>query len=128
MLYCYCYFMPGRIETFRNSCIYHVFNRTIDKKKIFLSPQLANYFLESVYFYRSTYPDRCFSHFRGFSTDRKQEWIVKLSERKCLQVNILTFSIMPTHYHFLLYQRKANGIQTFMTPYEFIYSILQYKI
>lgn len=106
--------MPGRVDVFENTCIYHVFNRTIDKKRIFLSSSFIQYFLESIYFYRSTFYNRSFSNFRYTSFSKREELVKMLDDKNYFQIDILSYCIMPTHYHLLLSQCKEKGIQHFM--------------
>lgn len=107
--------MPGRDITFVNGGIYHIFNRTVDKRKIFIDLSHANLFLELLNYYRSTQANIRYSHFQQSDSEMKKYQEKQISIKKYHQVEIYCFSIMPTHFHLLLKQKKANGISHFMS-------------
>src|SRR3989338_8470630 len=106
--------MPGRLEPFINGGIYHIFNRTINKQQIFSSPPYCEKFLEIVKYYRSTKAIVSFSSLKKFNLEFQKELYKKIQIKKYFNIEILVYSLMPTHYHFLLQQKKSNGISIFM--------------
>ncbi|HBB37004.1 MAG: hypothetical protein A2374_01900 [Candidatus Moranbacteria bacterium RIFOXYB1_FULL_44_23] len=96
---------------------YHIFNRGIDKRKIFLDDFDYRRFLLSMRLmndeqdglmirwrdHKKTYPKATVETFLR-SDLRKRNPLVK----------IVCFSLLPNHYHFVLEQLAKNGIERFM--------------
>ena len=101
--------MGGRKIQFANDYYYHIYNRGVDKRKIFLNDFDYIRFLESLRdfndiesvggIYLKKIRDRRF----GGTTSKKEPL-----------VRILCYCLMPNHYHFLLEQLENNGITGFM--------------
>jgi len=77
--------MPCRIVSFNPNSIYHVFNRGSEKRTIFLNDRDYNNFLERV-----------------------KDGLKKYS------INLLSFCLLPNHFHFLLKQKGEISIAKFM--------------
>ncbi len=97
--------MPKRKEPLINGQIYHVFNRGVEKRKVFLTARDYNRFLEA------------FSHYSSnklkFST--KSKLSPKRLELKELEsVEVLGYCFMPNHFHFLLRQKTDDGLSKFV--------------
>lgn len=107
--------MPGRRDVFVNNNIYHVFNRTLDGKKIFDTTALASLFLDTIYYYRSTLTDRSYSHFRLLDTATQESLKKRFAFQKYFYIDILGYCLMPTHFHLLVQQRKERGVQIVMS-------------
>lgn len=107
--------MPVRLEPFVNNHIYHVFNKTLDRRKLFKSGTYGDYFLKVLKYYRSTKARLSFSKLR--SVDRKvfQDIQKEVSFQKYFRVDILAYCLMPNHFHLLLKQKVDNGIQKFIS-------------
>lgn len=107
--------MPGRRDKFTNNGIYHVFNRTIDRKRLFSSPALSEGYLRTLFYYRSRLIDRCYSHFKLLDVAIQEKRKQQLSSRKYFKVDILGYCLMPTHFHLLIQQLSDNGMISFMS-------------
>ena len=107
--------MPGRDITFVNNGIYHVFNKTTDKSKIFTDRQHASLFLELLKYYRSTKSNIRYSHFKELESEMVEYYKKQILIKKFHQVEIYCFCIMPTHFHLLLKQKLKNGVSHFMS-------------
>ena len=90
---------------------YHVFNRGVDKRKIFLNDRNYEKFLflmgvcnDRMSLLNSTY------HYRGLASI---ESYFKGRERNKL-VDIISFCLMPNHFHLLLKQVDEKGISKFL--------------
>ena len=94
--------------------IYHVYNRGVEKRPLFLTKWDYNRFLDVVNYYRFVNCPVKYSYFKLLSGDEKQEVLKNLQETSKKWVEILAFCIMPNHVHFLLKQREDNGISKFM--------------
>jgi len=103
---------------------YHIYNRGVDKRKIFLKKKDYERFIYSLYeFNRETRVlnfkrrvegfggeieiDRGRASFKSFKSSLK----IEVSERL---VDIACFCLMPNHFHLLLSQKKEEGITKFL--------------
>lgn len=100
--------MPVRQTILANGEYYHVFNRSLFREEIFSSVYLKNLFIKSVKFYLQLDPPVKFSVYRR----QAQKYQIDLTDSLA---DIISFCIMPTHYHFLLMQKVSNGITKFIS-------------
>ena len=108
-----------RKTPFVNKEYYHIFNRGVDKRKVFLNGDDFNRFLQSMDEFNSVTPigsiyENSFNKNRiklGHSMSKFKRG--KKKEKDKL-VNFVCYCINPNHYHFLLEQVVDNGIEKFM--------------
>lgn len=86
---------------------YHIYNRSVAGIPIFKGDRECKLFLEAVKFYLQPDPPTRFSIFRT----SKERFPIKLDSQL---VTIISFSLMPNHYHFILRQEQENGIKKFI--------------
>jgi REP element-mobilizing transposase RayT len=87
---------------------YHVYNRGVDKRQIFMDDGDRFRFLFGLYEFNDVAPALNF----GWKITRNTE---KWPERDRLQlVDILAFVLMGNHFHLLLRQARENGVSDFM--------------
>ena len=104
-----------------NDETYHVFNRSIAKRPIFLSVRDYERALALIDFYRFSKPSLRFSHFKRLDTAKKLTFLDAL-KNTMPQIKILAFTLMPNHFHFLIRQTKENGIIEFMKLFQESYA------
>lgn len=102
--------MPLRRIKFLNKGIYHIFNQTIEKKRIFENADLCNIFLETLRFYRSKKPTISFSKYRSLDPKDRKKIDHQISMKKFFKFKILSYCLMPTHFHLLLQQITEESI------------------
>lgn len=107
--------MPLRKHPFLNKSIYHVFNKTIEKKKIFASSNTCREFLEITDYYRPSEVRIRYSKFKKLSDEFKAEYIKHIQNQNMYYTQILAYCLMPTHYHLLLQQEQEKGVMTFIS-------------
>lgn len=107
--------MPIRSVKFVNNGIYHIYNRTIDKKRIFTDNRLCQNFLETISYYRSSKTPVRFSEYKRLSQKIQNRINRLVSARKYFRIEILAYSFMPTHFHFLVQQILDNGVKKFFS-------------
>ncbi len=107
--------MPGRKDIFQSFEYYHIFNRTIDGRKLFLTSELNALFLETLRYYRSNEAKLSFSHIKRLKLELYTDYMKKVLNPETFSVRIVSFCLMSNHYHLLLQQRKEKGVQTCMT-------------
>lgn len=91
-----------------NGHYYHIFNRGVDKRTIFLDPNDRYRFIHDLFEFNDL--DAVINVNRR--TDGGETSISK-KPRKLL-VEIIVFCLMPNHFHLILKQKKDNGITKFM--------------
>jgi putative transposase len=97
-----------RTVTFSENNFYHIFNRGIDHRKIFLDENDYRRFYTSLFLFndRLYHAEMGVTAFtlRGDIVQREQEPIVR----------ILSFCLIPNHFHFLLEPLSDTGLTQFM--------------
>lgn len=107
--------MPGRIEPFINGGIYHIFNKTIESKKIFADTDYCIHCLNLFKYYRSTKPLISFSAYKKASSTIRFLIEEELELEKYFHVEIFCYCLMPNHFHLLLRQKSEGGISKFIS-------------
>ena len=107
--------MPSRYDVFYNGGIYHIFNKTIDKKQIF-SDEICQEFINTFCYYRSELSSKLrYSFLKQLPQDiYKSRW-EEVFLHKYFMVDVISFCLLPNHYHFLIKQLKERGIIKFMS-------------
>lgn len=106
--------MPSRYDVFTNGAFYHIFNKTIENIQIFSTDAIAREFEKTFLYYRSTKIKLRFSLFKKLDYEMQKNAWIKFLFKKDFKVDILSYCLMPNHYHFLLRQVQDKGIQKFM--------------
>ena len=94
--------------------IYHVYNRGVDKRKVFLDDEDRLRFIHDLFEFNDEEPAENIYYRR-----RRQSYEVgprKIGVRmpRKLLVEILAFCIMKNHFHLMLRQKREGGITKFM--------------
>lgn len=106
--------MPSRKDVFVNGGIYHIFNKTIDKRRIFSDESICRVFLDVVSYYRSTKADIRYSRFLKLEPFIKRQKENEIRYKKYFKVIVLSYCLMPNHFHLLLKQKIEGGIIRFV--------------
>lgn len=93
---------------------YHVFNRGVAKQATFVNKSDYERAMLALEYYRFTNPPLKLSKFKGLSTEDKSKIELELRNRNDQLVDILSFVIMPNHFHFLLKQNVDGGISKYV--------------
>jgi len=101
-----------RKEKLSEGSVYHIFTKSIAGFVIFNNQVEYNRMLEGIRFYQMGKPLLSFARFCECSKE-KQILISKAAQGED-QVEIIAFCLMPTHVHFILKQKKEEGISFFM--------------
>lgn len=99
--------MPYRLTPFQTDSYYHIFNRGVEKRQIFSSDHDYQRFLNTIYYYLFSGPKPRFSTFRKF---KLKEFYLKPKI-----VEIISYCLMPNHFHLLVKQDSEGGIHEFMS-------------
>ncbi len=113
--------MPYRKTNFVNGNFYHVINRGVNHDAIFKDEKDYRRFLDSTNFSRFD-SEVQFSYFNRISEKARGEMLERFEKTKGPLVDILVFSLMPNHYHYLMRQLLDGGVQTFMRNFQNSYA------
>ncbi len=92
---------------FENNEYYHVFNRGVEKRKIFLDEEDYLYFTHILKIFNDSARAENVRYFYRSRTS------IGLKSRNPL-VEIISYSLLPNHYHFLIKQVSDGGISKFL--------------
>lgn len=98
--------MAYRVTPLVNNEFYHIINRGVEKRRIFLTSNDYQRFLKILDYYQYDGPKPRFSHFNRFNE-------LKYDQNKKL-VEIICYCLMPNHFHLLIKQLQDGGISEFM--------------
>lgn len=114
--------MPYRKTLLATGEIYHIYNRGVEKRPIFLIKQDYLRCTELLNYYRFANPPLKFSYFKELSILEKQNLLAKMSNEFNKLVEIFVYCLMPNHIHLLLKQLQEGGISEFMSRVSGAYS------
>ena len=92
---------------------YHVYNRGVEKRKVFQSKKDHERFQRLLYLANGTAP---------LKFDRVKDWALKDIDRGTPLVAIGAYVLMPNHFHILLREIKEGGTSSFMEKLTTAYS------
>jgi putative transposase len=114
--------MSERKISFSSDEFYHIFNRGVDKRKIFLSSIDYARFTALLYFCNSENAVKLHDLFPQGIPLRELENLVKFDRGESI-VNIGAYCLMPNHFHLLLKEKTEGGITKFMSKLLTAYSM-----
>lgn len=97
--------------TFINNGIFHIYNRGVEKRTIFLDDRDYLRFLYALYEFNDENPALNLYYKKPYETQRSKEFILK---KRNQLVHIYAFCLMSNHFHLLLRQVEDDGIVKFM--------------
>ncbi|EKD86913.1 MAG: hypothetical protein ACD_37C00102G0003 [uncultured bacterium] len=102
-------FMPTKntIKTYVENGIYHIFNRGVDKREIFLDEKDCKTFLYYLKLYLSS-PESLKKETK-FLSPKLLYKIMNLNLSK--DINLIAFTLMPNHFHLEVKQAPKDGIE-----------------
>lgn len=103
-----------RAIVFRQEHVYHLFNRGVERRPIFLSSGDRERFVSLLEYYRFNGISKSFSHYLALSLADRATFRQML-DQKPLAVDILAYCLMPNHFHLLVRQNTENGIHDYLS-------------
>ena len=97
---------------------YHLYSRGVEKRKVFLDDKDHDRFMALLYIMNQ--PDSF--HFGNFLKHNKINDIFLETKEKTL-VSIVSYVLMPNHFHILVYENEEGGISKFMSRLLTAYSM-----
>lgn len=114
--------MPYRKTPLVADQFYHVFNRSIASLPIFQDKRDYQRMLRTIDYYRYPKPPLRFSFFDRLPIDKKDDFLKELKSTKTPMVEIISYCLMPNHFHFLLRPFVNSGISDFIRNIQHSYS------
>lgn len=105
-----------------NNEIYHVFNRGIEKRPIFLCKRDYDRALQTLAYYQYAEIPTSLSQFLNLEKEKRDYYVTQMKRKDKKLANIFCFSLMPNHFHLLLKQIRENGIKTFLSNFSNSYT------
>lgn len=106
--------MSSRKDIFVNGGFYHIYNKTIDRKEIF-TPSFSSLFIKLMWYYRSARADIRYSYFVKLPYELRKLKERFLNNPRYFNVKIISYVVLPNHFHILLKQNKENGVIRFVS-------------
>jgi len=95
--------------------IYHIYNRGVEKRDIFLEDKDYFRFIHNLFEFNNEHPVPNLNYYFNPKTmNVEARYFKKGKEPRKLLIEILVFTLMPNHFHLLLRQKQENGIVKFM--------------
>lgn len=105
--------MPIRETPLINNHYYHVYNRGVAKQNIFWDQHHYTHFEKTLGYYLTQSPIISFSRFLDNSQANQLQFSYLHSTKPKL-AEIVTYCLMPNHFHLLLKQVSAQGISNYL--------------
>jgi len=114
--------MASKRRFFDSNLYYHIYNCGVEKRDIFTSAKDYQRFFDICLFY--LYDQRLsFSGFQRLNLKAKEAYLQASSKSLLtLRVRILSYCLMPNHFHFLIKQARENGISIFLSDIQNSYT------
>lgn len=113
--------MPARKIPIITDEVYHVFNRGINHQPTFTSKTEFARALMTVKFYQVSKPPARLSKVLKLPKDLRENTFKYMDEAD-KSVEIITFCLMPNHFHFLIKQKRDGGITKFISNFQNSYT------
>lgn len=103
-----------------NNEIYHIYNRGVEKRKIFLDDQDRIRFVHDLYEFndQEAAPNLTYHVARHLSKSKESKEVglpnIVLRKPRKLLVELMAFCMMPNHFHLIVKQKSENGVVKFM--------------
>ena len=105
--------MASRKDNLVQGEIYHIYNRGVDKRDIFMDDEDCLRFIHDLFEFNDSNKTknlRVYLH----SKQNKEVGLPNIKRPREILVEILAFCLMDNHYHLILKQKAENGITEFM--------------
>ena len=99
--------MAKRKFIFENDVFYHVYNRGVDKREIFMDKEDLKYFLDRIQDFNSN---------ESLGGVYKQGYLKNQKRRSKASplVEVIVFALVDNHFHLILKQKEIGGVSKFL--------------
>lgn len=106
--------MVTKPRHFSTNLPYHIYNRGVEKRKIFNRPRDYQRFMQTTDYYRYE-QSMGFAQFNELSKKAKETYLtINPRTPENQRVKISSYSLIINHFHFSLKPAKAEGVQSFI--------------
>ncbi|MBI2074497.1 MAG: transposase [Candidatus Levybacteria bacterium] len=96
---------------------YHIFNRGVASQPTFMNKRDYEQAMLTLSYYRFKNPPIKLSRLKDLSIKQREDILSSLERENETWVKFVSFSLMPNHFHFLLFQNQDNGITNFISKF-----------
>lgn len=100
-----------RKTSFAQNEYYHIYSRGVEKRKIFMNTKDYNRFVALLYIMNQDKPFIMGNYLRD---KQKNLFNIFTEKREKTLVSILSYCLMPNHFHLILHEHTERGITKFM--------------
>lgn len=111
----------NRNTVLANTYIYHVYNRGVERRQIFMNTWGYERFIETMRYYQYKNPPIRYSKYLQQSKEVRKDIFNELTSRDKI-IEILAYCLMPNHFHLLIRQSSNRGITQFLANISNSYS------
>jgi putative transposase len=105
--------MPRRTVPFISEAYYHIFNRGVEKRPIFIDKKSYTRFLETLTFYQYLKQPLSLSNYFRLSLQVRKSMQIT-SQHSAKHVSICCYALMPNHFHILAQQTSIGNISMYL--------------
>ena len=109
--------MPGREIPLVTDEIYHVFNKGIASKTVFLNQTDYERAQDSLFYYKHITPPIKYSRLFSLHKDDRQDLLDQLEKERKNLVDLIAYCFMPNHFHLLAKQLVDGGISRYLSNF-----------
>lgn len=113
--------MPRRFIPFVTNEIYHIYNQGLDKRPTFTDQRQYVRALETIHFYQYK-TNLKLSTFLKLPKSEKESFTASHLKKENKHICILSFCLMPNHFHLLVKQLHEGGISRFASNFQNSYT------
>jgi len=107
---------------FANGETYHIYNRGIDGRDSFTNKREYERAVLALSLYQYTNLPNRLSKILQMENSSRNELLLKIKNTYPKRISILSYCLMPNHFHFLLKQEEEKGIQKFASDFQNSYT------
>jgi putative transposase len=100
-----------------NNEFYHIYNRGVARMPTFLSKSDYERGMLTLSYYPFTNLPMKLSRFKELGADERLRLLSEVQSKHSKCVEIISFVLMPNHFHFILKQATDQGISTFVSQF-----------
>lgn len=110
-----------RRTVFATDQIYHVFNRGVERRPVFTLKRDCKRAITALDFYRFKEPPLRLAKALILEKEAREKFFTNL--KKCSKLaEIVSYCLMPNHFHLLLKQKLENGVPKFLSDFSNSYT------